>query len=178
MKKFTVLLLGLLLCAASLTGCSGTESCPTGPDDSFLYTAPAAAWEGDAPQDVIDLLETNGYTPSRTSTDPSILHGQRWHMELNGDKLHAVAVYKYESSEAAQVDADCISTDGYTITFPQKDGTVSITDVHWVDQPHFYRDGAYIILYIGQDNALINAFAEAYGAPFAGPEAAADCGTE
>ncbi len=177
MKRLATLLLILLFCTA-LAGCSGVESCPAEPDDSILYTAPATAWEGDAPQEVIDLLEANGYTPSRTSTDPSILHGQRWHMELNGDKLHAVAVYKYESAEAAQADAACIGTDGYTFTFPQEDGTVSITQVDWVDRPHFYRDGTQIILYIGHDNALASAFAAAYGASFAGPEAAADCGTE
>ena len=177
MKKPAILLLILLLCTA-LAGCSGVESCPAEPDGSILYTAPAAAWEGDAPQAVIDLLEANGYTPSHTSTDPSILHGQRYHMELNGDKLHAVAVYKYESAEAAQFDADCISADGYTFTFPQEDGTVSLTQVNWVDRPHFYRDGTQIILYIGQDAALTSAFAAAYGASFAGPEAAASCGTE
>ncbi len=174
MKRIVVLLLTALLCALLLPGCTVGKEAP----DAFLYDPPAAPWEGEAPQDVIGLLEAAGHRVTLTSTQPSILHGQRYHMELNGDKLHAVAVYQYESAEAARIEADCIGVDGYSFTFPLNDTEVSHTEVNWVDQPHFYLDGERILLYIGHDTVLLHALEEAYGAPFAGAEVAASCGTE
>lgn len=165
MKKCLLFLFTVLLCAAALAGCSRSK-----PDDATLYIPPAAAWEGEAPQSVIDLLETTGYQITRTSTDPSILHGQRYHMELNGDNLHAVAVYQYESAEAAQAEAACIGADGYSFTFPTGEDTAQCVEVDWVDTPHFYLDDSRIILYIGQDPVLLDAFAKAWGTPIAGAE--------
>lgn len=169
MKKILLYLFTALLCTAALTGCKGTESCPAAPDSTPFLTEPAN-WEGDAPQEVIDLIENAGHRVSRVSTDPSILHGQRCHMELDGDKLHAVAVYQYESAAAAAAEADCIGADGYSFAFPLNENEVNIVEVSWVDAPHFYLSGSRIILYIGQDKALTAAFENAFGAPFAGVE--------
>lgn len=174
MKKSLLVLMLILLFLLLLTGCRGVESCPAEPD----ILTQANNWEGDAPQDVIDVIEAAGHRVSRTSTEPSILHGQRYHMELDGDKLHAVAVYKYESEETAAVEAACIGADGFSFAFPTPDGEVSCVQVDWVDLPHFYRSGNTIILYIGQDDGMLTAFENAFGAPFAGTETAAACGTE
>lgn len=174
MRKSLLILSAVLLLALPLAGCRGVESCPAEPD----ILTQANNWEGDAPQDVIDVIEAAGHRISRISTEPSILHGQRYHMELDDDKQHAVTVYKYESAEAAAAEAACIGADGFSFTFPLPDGKVSCVQVDWVDLPHFYRSGSTIILYIGQDAGLLTAFENAFGAPFAGTETAAACGTE
>ena len=44
--------------------------------------------------------------------------------------------------------------------------------------PLFYLDGDRIILYIGRDSGIRFALEEAFGAPFAGTDVAASCGTE
>ena len=175
-----ILVFALFFCAVLLGGCRGVESCPAAdpsaaPEETTetaLFLTEPNNWEGDAPQAVIDLIEDAGHQVSRISTDPSILHGQRYHMELDGDKLHAVAVYRYGSAADAAAEAACVGTDGYSFVFPLNEDEVSIVEVNWTDTPHFYLNDDLIILYIGQDKALTSAFEAAFGAPFAGVEVA------
>lgn len=169
------LTLAVCLLTALLCGCRGVESCPAAPEqtaDTSLFLTEPGSWDGDVPQDIIELIETAGHRVTRTATAPGILHGQRYHMELDDDKLHAVSVYKYENAEDAAAEAACIGTDGYSFTFPQENGEASVTEISWVDAPHFYLDGRYIILYIGQDTELTAAFADAFGPAFAGIDTA------
>lgn len=163
MKKMFVIFGMLFLLAFLLTGCKAPAA------GSAPVTQPAD-WEGEPPQDVVALLADHGYEAVLTGTEPSILHAPRCHMELNGDRSHAVAVYLYESAEAAQAEAACIGADGYSFTFPTGEDTAQCVEVDWVDAPHFYRDGSRIILYIGQDPVLLDAFAKAWGSPIAGAE--------
>lgn len=70
-----------------------------------------------------------------------------------------VQVFEYADSELAEADAATVSKDGTTI------GTTMIT---WVAPPHFYTKGRLIVLYIGNDEAVINALEAVLGLQFAG----------
>lgn len=172
MKRIVSLLLLPAMAVCLLAGCAAQQEKPV------LYQPPAESWQGDAPQDVLDLIAGCGHTVKPVSTEPGILHAQRYYAELDGDKLHAVSVFRYESAEAAQAEADCIDTDGYGFRFPLDGDEVSLVQVSWVDTPHFYLDGERIILYIGRDAGIRFALEEAFGAPFAGVDVAASCGNE
>lgn len=172
MKRFFPLFLLLSAAILLLTGCTARQ------EEPVLYEPPAESWQGDAPQDVLDLIIGRGHTVTPVSTEPGILHAQRYYAELDGDRLHAVSVFRYESAKAAQAEAACIDADGYGFRFPLEGDEVSLVQVSWVDTPHFYLDGDRIILYIGRDAGIRFALKEAFGAPFAGADVAAICGTE
>ena len=113
-RSLIYLTLAVCLLTALLCGCRGVESCPAAPEqtaDTSLFLTEPGSWDGDVPQDIIELIETAGHRVTRTATAPGILHGQRYHMELDDDKLHAVSVYKYENAEDAAAEAACIGTD-------------------------------------------------------------------
>lgn len=70
-----------------------------------------------------------------------------------------VQVYEYETSEAMGTEASQISEDGSTI------GT---SMVNWMEAPHFYRAGRMIVLYVGEDQAVLDLLEGILGPQFAG----------
>ncbi len=75
---------------------------------------------------------------------------------VNGED---VQVFKYPDAASAQREAESVAPDG------SKVGNVSVA---WVAAPHFYRFGNLIVLYVGNDEAILQALEKALGAPFAG----------
>ena len=113
------LTLAVCLLTALLCGCRGVESCPAAPEqtaDTSLFLTEPGSWDGDVPQDIIELIDTAGHRVTRTATAPGILHGQRYHMELDDDKLHAVSVYKYENAADAAAEAACKKLGVHAVT--------------------------------------------------------------
>lgn len=78
--------------------------------------------------------------------------------ELNVDG-NTIQVFEYKTAARAEADSRKISEDGSPI------GTTMIT---WVGPPHFFKSGRLIVLYIGENTALINALGNALGRQFAG----------
>ncbi len=70
-----------------------------------------------------------------------------------------VQVFEYESAEAMQADAAQVAPDGGSI------GTSMIT---WISTPHFYQAGRILVLYVGDDPAIIELLEGALGPQFAG----------
>lgn len=70
-----------------------------------------------------------------------------------------VQVYEYGTAEAMGTDASQISEDGSTI------GT---SMVNWIEPPHFYRIGRMIVLYVGEEQAVLDLLEGILGPQFAG----------
>lgn len=70
-----------------------------------------------------------------------------------------VQVFEYSDENAANQEAASISPDG---------STVGTTMVSWVGPPHFFRARKIIVLYIGEDQAVINLLEGSLGKQFAG----------
>lgn len=70
-----------------------------------------------------------------------------------------VQVFEYGSSEAADEEAALVSPDGTSV------GTTMIL---WVATPHFYKGGALIVLYVGDDAAVTDVLEAVLGPQFAG----------
>jgi hypothetical protein len=77
-------------------------------------------------------------------------------IRVNGED---VQVFEYESAEAAEEEAALVSEDGSSI------GTTMVT---WVNTPHFYRAGNLIVLYVGENEAVVDALESLLGEQFAG----------
>lgn len=72
-----------------------------------------------------------------------------------------VQVFEFSNEGDAQSTAETISTDGSSI------GTTMIS---WVEAPHFYKSGKLIVLYVDEENALVEVLTAVLGPQFAGAD--------
>ncbi len=75
---------------------------------------------------------------------------------LNGENLYA---FEYGSGAEATADATRIAADGASI------GT---TRISWVSDPHFYRSGNLIVLYVGRTSPILALLQSVLGQQIAG----------
>ena len=68
-------------------------------------------------------------------------------------------VFEYADESATEADAALISPDG---------GSIGTSMVTWVAAPHFYKIGKLIVLYVGNDSAVIKVLESVLGPQFAG----------
>jgi len=72
---------------------------------------------------------------------------------------HQVQVFQYSNEEDASYVAETISSDG---------GSIGTTMVSWVEAPHFFRSGSLIVLYVGEDDAVVDDLQAVLGPQIAG----------
>ena len=77
-------------------------------------------------------------------------------LKVNGQD---VQVFVYDTAEAMETEAAQIAADASTI------GTNMPT---WVDTPHFYKMGRLLVLYVGQDQMVLEQLNRVFGPQFAG----------
>ena len=77
-------------------------------------------------------------------------------MSVNGGE---VQVFEYVDESATEADAALISPDG---------GSIGTSMVTWVAAPHFYKIGKLIVLYVGNDSAVMKVLESVLGPQFAG----------
>jgi hypothetical protein len=79
-----------------------------------------------------------------------------------------IEVYEYASAEAMESEASCVSSDGFSIR-KEKEGDIwEVCCVDWIAPPHFYKAGRIIVIYVGDNNSIINLLKNALGKQFAG----------
>jgi hypothetical protein len=83
-------------------------------------------------------------------------------VQLSGGTLAApadVQLFEYGSASAAEADAHQVRADG--------SGTAT-TIVDWVAPPHFFLKGRVLVIYVGNDRAVVNLLTSVLGPQFAG----------
>ena len=70
-----------------------------------------------------------------------------------------VQVFEYESAEAMEADAALVAPDG---------GSVGTSMMMWMATPHFFKSGNVLVLYVGDDAAILDLLKGALGEQFAG----------
>jgi hypothetical protein len=106
---------------------------------------------------LVDNLRAAGATVEPTGEiiqDFFSVKGQA--INVNGED---VQVFEYRDNAAAEMEAQLISPDGSSI------GT---SMPFWVAPPHFYKGGKIIVLYVGENVAVIDLLESVLGAQFAG----------
>jgi hypothetical protein len=95
-------------------------------------------------------------TQPRQGVKPIFPRGTLSLITLDGGSLQA---YEYPDEATAQADASAISPDGRSI----RGETIA-----WAATPRFYRTGKLIVVYLGEDDDVIDALEELADEPFAG----------
>jgi hypothetical protein len=75
------------------------------------------------------------------------------------NREHLVMVFEYKDSAAAEAEAARVSPDGMSI---------GETRPSWGFTPHFYKAGRIIVLYVGDDEDVLNILESSLGPQFAG----------
>ena len=70
-----------------------------------------------------------------------------------------VQVFEYPNEEDALLAAGTISSDG---------GSIGTTMVSWIEAPHFFRSGSLIVLYVGEEDVVVEALKAVLGPQIAG----------
>lgn len=152
MHKHSLTTAATALAFLTLAACGGTTGSVT--DDG---TNDVMVDDMTTVQDLVAYLETEGYTVATGETMNEPVFGVNGtQLTLNGQQ---VQVFEFASEEAADEATADISGDGMTI------GT---SQVDWVSEPHFYQDGNLVVLYVGTDDATLDALEDALGAQIAG----------
>ena len=106
---------------------------------------------------LIDALQTAGMTVESgepVSQPFFTVPGQI--LKVNGQD---VQVFVYDTAEAMEAEAAKVSADGSSI------GTNMAS---WMDAPHFYKLGRMLVLYVGQDQKIMDILSNVLGSQFAG----------
>lgn len=153
MKIKTIVLGSLLIVTVLMTAC-GAQADAAGPEADVESTQPGSI------SDVESLTEA--LLAAGATVEPGEGITQDF-FDVEGQLIKVndafVQVYEYGTAEAMGTDASQISEDGSTI------GT---SMVNWIESPHFYRIGRMIVLYVGEDQAVLDLLEGILGPQFAG----------
>ena len=103
-----------------------------------------------------------------------VLLGSGRRVSVNGKTIQ---VYEYPDVLAADTEAGFVSPDGYNISVPLGDGHYGTSHTEWIGQPHYYKKGRVIVLYVGpafggfltgDDPPLVEVLQRVLGPEFAG----------
>ncbi len=122
--------------------------------------APVDTTPRDEVEDLVDLVEALQAEGAQVEPGKAIqqpfLSAPGQIVKVNGAD---VQVFEYSSVEDMGLEASQVSEDGSSI------GTSMVT---WMAPPHFYRSGRLLILYVGEEDAVIDLLESVLGPQFAG----------
>lgn len=107
---------------------------------------------------LLAALQASGATAEvGDSVSQDFFHTDGQFITINGTE--GIQVFEYKSPEAMESDASQVAPDG---------GSIGTSMVNWVDTPHFYKSGRIIVLYIGNDQTILDLLEKVMGPQFAG----------
>jgi len=133
------------------------------PDHEVVYATVefAIAETGPGYASFVALLADNGFQPAETGTETDGFLSVPGRPVYIGEYI--ITVFEYASSVLMEADAGCIDKGGSSIHVPGKEVKIS-----WVSYPHFFKKGALIVSFIGEDERILDFLRANFGEPFAG----------
>ena len=152
MKRYLALISIIFMLIAWSTGCAGQQPPPSPQPPVVSHGGPVTDYIS-----LFDNLRATGATvePAGDISQPFFSVKGLVITVNNSD----VQVFEYADAATADTEAALVSPDGSSI------GT---TMVSWVATPHFYKTGKLIVLYVGDDTAVLNVLEDVLGSQFAG----------
>ncbi|HET9590767.1 MAG TPA: hypothetical protein VFO91_18400 [Anaerolineales bacterium] len=146
MKTKISLISSLLLLALFGAACGGRSA-----------AVDSGAGSVDDQASLVDALRAAGATVEAGDSVEQVFFAVKGQIiQVNGAD---VQVFEYETAEAMEAEAAQVSSDG---------GSIGTSMVTWVAAPHFYKSGRILVLYVGDDQAVLDLLEAALGPQFAG----------
>lgn len=157
--KLLILLIGVVV--LSLSACASVRDVTPGADDSGQPTEGDVGAAGS--EELVDgLREADAQVEISGSVEQPFFPVSGQVLEVNKSQ---VQVFEFEDQDARQQVSDTISASGDQI------GT-SLPS--WIDQPNFWAEGRLIVLYIGQNQSLVDLLSSVLGEPITEPRETGD----
>jgi hypothetical protein len=154
MKRNIFLLTSLLMVALLFTACAPKSQVNDAPD------AGSTTSHGGPVEDYVSLVDALRAAGAEVEPGESI---EQPFFSVTGRILEVdgadVQVFEYESAEAMETDASQVAPDG---------GSIGTSMVSWIATPHFFKAGRLLVLYVGDDAAILDLLKSALGEQFAG----------
>lgn len=112
-------------------------------------------------KDLIINLEQKGFNVISKDEKKEIFQGKRKSLSIN--KNENIYVYLYQTNEKMEEDSSSIDIGGTSYNNGK-----DYADIDWASLPHFFKKGNIIVLYVGENSAIIEALEEILGKQFAG----------
>ena len=140
-----------------LLGLACSPQATPAPEASATPNAAVQGGEVEDQTSLIDALRAGGATVELGDTvEQAFFTAAGQILKVNGKD---VQVFEYESAEKMEADAAQVAPDG---------GSIGTSMVTWVEPPHFFKSGRVLVLYVGEDKAVIDLFKGALDEQFAG----------
>ena len=157
MKTNSLFTSTLLLLALGLSACAGQQAAASTESPKQTQASSTEAQPVTEMTSLVDALRAEGATveSSEPVEQPFFSVGGEI-LKVNGAD---VQIFEYETPEAMEADAAKVAPDG---------GSIGTSMVSWMEPPHFYKAGRIIVLYVGQDKAVLDLLESVLGHQFAG----------
>lgn len=150
MRLFAVCL--LLVAAAGAVGCSGKLSGLDQPRQGESRAGPVT----DYASLVANLRAAGASVKPGEEVDQPFFSVTGKMIEVHGED---VQVFQYADAAVADAQAALVSPSG---------SAVGTANIHWVGPPHFFKKGRLIVLFVGDNEKVLNALEAVLGRQFAG----------
>ena len=111
--------------------------------------------------DLITKLEQKGFNVISKDEKKEIFQGKRKSLSIN--KNENIDVYLYQTNEKMEEDSSSIDRGGTSYNNGKNNA-----DIDWISLPHFFKKDNIIVLYVGENSAILEALEELLGKQFAG----------
>ena len=155
MKRNIFLVASLLMVAMLFAACAPQAQAATEVPDAGPTTSHGGPVEDYV--SLVDTLRAAGATVEPADTvEQAFFSVTGQIIKVNGADAQ---VFEYESAEAMEADTSQVALDG---------GSIGTSMVMWVEAPHFFKLGRVLVLYVGDDAAVLGLLKSALGEQFAG----------
>lgn len=155
MRTRLLFISSFVLLALLATACGGKAAAAEAQSDTDPVASKPVAVEDLA--SLVDALDAAGATIEQGASVEQIFFAVPGQIvRVNGAD---VQVFEYETAKALEADASQVSDDG---------GSIGTSMVTWVSTPHFYKAGRILVLYLGDDQTILDLLEGNLSPQFAG----------
>jgi hypothetical protein len=159
MKRNIFSLASLLVVVMLIAACGPKPQATDAPASSVPDAGPTTSHGGPV-EDYISLVDALRAAGAAVEPGDSV---EQVFFSVTGQIIKVdgadVQVFEYESAEAMEAEAALVAPDG---------GSIGTSMVMWVEPPHFFKTGRVLVLYVGEDAAVLNLLESVLGGQFAG----------
>lgn len=151
--------LSLMLVALLVAACAQQSPATEDPVTPNADAGPTTSHGGPV-EDCVSLVDTLRAAGANVepggSVEQAFFTATGQILKVNNKDLQ---VFEYESAKAMETEAAQVAPDG---------GSVGTSMMVWVEAPHFFKSGRVLVLYVGEEQEVIDLLSDALGEQFAG----------
>lgn len=156
MAQFCDLQVKLVLPSVIVIFASSVAACAEGPPAQPQSASASSGQVVDYLSLIYRLRALGAHVESNGEVDQPFFSAKGQAITVDGEDIQ---VFQYDDPATADAEAALVSPDG---------SAVGTSKPHWIASPHFFKKDKLLVLYVGDNGALLKLLEAALGRPFAG----------